>query len=133
MIVDQSEIDALLAEADGLAGEAATTLAVEEAPPPPPPVAPPPPPGSDVARILKLRVPVIVRLARRQMTVATIRGLSEGAIIEFEKCVEDELDLMINNRVIGYGACVKVGEHFGLRILRIVDLKQRIKSLGGDA
>src|SRR4051812_43500327 len=48
-------------------------------------------PGApEIARILKVRVPVIVRLARRLLPIATIRTLSNGAILEFEKSVEDD-------------------------------------------
>ena len=38
---------------------------------------------------------------------------------------------MVNNKTIGIGVAVKVGENFGLRITRIGDLKQVIQSLGG--
>ena len=66
------------------------------------------------------------------MPSSAVRDLSVGAIIEFEKSVEDRLDLMINNRLVGHGSCVKVGENFGLRVMEIVDLAQRIRSMGGD-
>ena len=84
-----------------------------------------------LARILKVRVPVIAQLARRPMSVAIIRDLSVGAILEFEKSVDEELDLLISDRLIGQGHCVKVGEKFGLRITHICDKAERIRSLGG--
>ena len=40
------------------------------------------------------------------------------------------LKLLINNKVIGQGETVKVGENFGLRITHIGDVKSVIKSLG---
>ena len=40
----------------------------------------------------------------------------KAAIIEFEKSSDEPLELMINNKVIGLGETVKVGENFGLRI-----------------
>jgi flagellar motor switch protein FliN len=131
MIVDQSEIDALLAEADGLAASAG-----ELAQPPPPPRALPAPASRipadpQLARLLKLHVPVIVQLARRRMPIGSVLTLSVGAIIEFEKSVEDHLDLLINNHAVGRGQCVKVGENFGLRITEICGKAQRIRSLRG--
>ncbi|HPM22460.1 MAG TPA: FliM/FliN family flagellar motor switch protein [Phycisphaerae bacterium] len=136
MIIDQSEIDSLLEEASGLAAEAADTTTMAPAPPAPPP-APTPctfkmPTDPNVRRLLRLRVPVIVQLASRPMPISNVRDLSVGAIIEFEKSVEDPLDLLINNRLIGQGQCVKVGENFGLRVTRICDTAQRIRSMGGD-
>jgi hypothetical protein len=45
---------------------------------------------------------------------------------------DEPLELLINNKVIGVGETVKVGENFGLRITQIGDLKQVIKSLGSE-
>jgi len=81
-------------------------------------------------RILRLRVPVIVRLAYRSMPVKAIRALAPGSIIEFEKSVEEDLELLINNHPIGRGVCVKVGEYFGVRLTAIEDRAQRIRSMG---
>ena len=87
----------------------------------------------EVLRILKIGVPVIVQLAGRLMPISIIRNFAPGAIIEFEKSVEDDLTLLANNRVIGSGTCIKVGENFGLRITKIQNTAQRIKSLGPQA
>jgi len=127
--VSQAEIDALLVDATSFAAEAAEELAQPE-PPPPAPDLPPLSAGQQLARILSVRVPVIVQLARRAMPVGAIRDFSVGAIIEFEKPVEEQLDLVISNRLIGHGICVKVGENFGLRVTQICDRVQRVRSLG---
>ncbi len=54
-----------------------------------------------------------------------------NAIAEFNKLGDSELDLMINNRVIGQGSAVKVGENFGLRVQSIGRVGDRIRSMGG--
>lgn len=69
--------------------------------------------------ILRLEVPVIVRLGERSMTLREVMALVPGAIIEIPKLADDELDLMINNERIGIGTAVKVGENFGLRITAV--------------
>ncbi len=118
----QEEIDTLLASPDDLP---------EPEPPPPPP--PPPaqlPRDPALARILRLKVPVIVQLATRRMAVSTIRDLSIGAIIEFEKAVTEPLDLLINRHLIGRGVTVKIGENFGLRLSEICDKAERVRSMG---
>ncbi len=131
MIVDQAEIDALLAEAQGLAAEAADERASPKAPPPPPPPrAPLQTDDARLQRLLLIRVPVIVQLAARPMPISEVCALSVGAIIEFDKNVEEPLDLLVNDRPIGRGVCVKVGEYFGLRVTEICDRADRIRSLG---
>jgi flagellar motor switch protein FliN/FliY len=136
MIVDQDEIESLLAQADTLATEAKTELpdsqsvgATEAAPvllrPTTSPDATP-----EVARILKIRVPLIVQLATRRMSIESVRKLSLGMIIEFNKSVDEPLELLINNHPVGFGDAVRVNERFGVRISQIRDAAARIKSMG---
>ena len=84
----------------------------------------------DVRRVLRLEVPVIVRLADRKLLLSEVIRLGVGAIIEFTKSSAEPLELLINNKVIGCGETVKVGENFGLRITQIGDVKQVIRALG---
>jgi len=84
---------------------------------------------SKLQHILALRVPVIVRLGERHLTVKDISELMPGAIIELPKHAEEELDLMVNNRRIGKGTAVKVGENFGIQISQIGDKAQRASAV----
>jgi len=87
----------------------------------------------NVETLLKLEVPVTVRLAERKMPLAEVVNLVQGAIIELPKNAEDELDLMIGNKQVGFGTAVKVGENFGLRITYIGDVRERLEALAsGD-
>jgi flagellar motor switch protein FliN/FliY len=85
----------------------------------------------DLKRILRLQVPVIVKLGERKLTLAEVMRLGVGAIIECSKSSEEPLELLINNKPIGVGETVKVGENFGLKITQIGDVRQIIRSLGG--
>ncbi|MFN0011158.1 MAG: FliM/FliN family flagellar motor switch protein [Phycisphaerales bacterium] len=91
--------------------------------------------SADLRAILRLEVPVIVLLGTRSMRLGDVTGLAAGAIIEIPKNAEDELELCVNNKVVGLGKAVKVGENFGIRITFIGDVRKRIEALagGGDA
>ena len=97
-----------------------------------PPPAAAAPTAASLQRILQLQVPVIVKLAERRLMLSEVMRLGTGAIIEFVKSSDEPLQLLINNKPIGVGEAVKVGENFGLRITQIGDVKQIIKSLGGE-
>lgn len=131
-IVDQGQIDALLAAArEEAAAEAEAVGSAGAAGPTP--VEPLPIGGSvppHVARLLRIRVPLIVQLARQALAVSQIRKLSSGTILEFERDVDRPCDLLVNNRPIGVGEVVRVGENFGLRVTEIRDAAARIRSLG---
>ena len=87
------------------------------------------PRSEDPKRILRLEVPVIVTLAERTMALSEILSLSPGSIVEFDKPSDEMLDLMINNRCVGRGQAVKVGENFGLRVTVVGTVKNRIEAL----
>jgi flagellar motor switch protein FliN len=89
-------------------------------------------PTHNLSQILKLEVPIVVRLGERSLDVEAVLKLVPGAIIELPKNAESELDLLVNNKVIGCGVAVKVGENFGLRITFLGNLAARIQALGPE-
>ena len=137
--LDQSEVDAMLAEAELLANEVSGEPAAEPAalamqePPPAPQSAKPLPKNlpPELRRILQIEVPVIVQLADRQMTMKEVLSFNVGSVIEFENRFDAELKLVVTNCQIGLGHAVKVGENFGLRVTRIGTIYDTIMALGG--
>ncbi|MEE9294721.1 MAG: FliM/FliN family flagellar motor C-terminal domain-containing protein [Phycisphaerae bacterium] len=140
-ILDQSEVDALLAAAadpapstavPGAAGSAAADSSQREQEPAhvlPPDLRLTATP-SQRNRIDPVQVSVIVRLAERDMSVDQILGLSVGTIIEFEKPADEELDLVVSNVTIGAGNAVKCGENFGLRVIKVEPWSLHIIAMG---
>jgi flagellar motor switch protein FliN/FliY len=84
-----------------------------------------------IQAVMRLEVPVIVQIARRRMSVEDVLALAPGSIIELPKSVEEDLEILVNNKPIGTGRAVKVGENFGVRVSFIGDLRQRVAALGG--
>ena len=81
-------------------------------------------------RLLRMEVPVIVKLADRKLSLQEVMRFGPGAIIEFFKPNDQPLELLVNNKTIAIGETVKVGENFGIRITQIGDVKQIIESMG---
>jgi flagellar motor switch protein FliN/FliY len=88
--------------------------------------------ADSVNRILNIEVPIIVQLSERTMPLTEILNLTTGSIIEFDKPADSELELRVNNKCIGTGQAVKVGENFGLRVVRIGSLRERIQAMGAQ-
>jgi flagellar motor switch protein FliN/FliY len=87
--------------------------------------------ATDLSTILKLHVPVIVQIGRRTTDLNAILALGPGAILELNKPADAELELLVNNKAVGTGLAVKVGENFGLRIESIGSAKDRVAALAG--
>jgi flagellar motor switch protein FliN len=73
----------------------------------------------NLEKILGLELPVIVVLAEKTCTLEEILALSEGSVVVFKKHNSEPLDILINNRKIGAGKTIKIGEHFGVHIREV--------------
>lgn len=81
-------------------------------------------------RVLKLEVPIVVLIGQRRTTVAESLMLAPGVIIEIPKSVDDDLELLVNNKVVATGKAVKVGENFGIQLNYVGDLRERVRAMG---
>jgi flagellar motor switch protein FliN/FliY len=84
----------------------------------------------DAATLMKLRVPVIVRLGHRAMKLDDVISLGPGAIIELPQQADSPLDLMVANKVIGQGVAVKIGENFGIKMTALGSPRELASALG---
>lgn len=85
--------------------------------------------AADLRSILKLEVPVLVLIGDRMMAMQDVINLSPGAIIELPKPADEELNVLVNNKPIGFGRAVKVGESFGVRMTYVGDVARRLRAL----
>lgn len=86
--------------------------------------------SSRVQSILTLEVPLIVQIAERGMPVEDVMAMAPGTIIELPKSSDEDLEILVNNKAIGTGTAVKVGENFGVRVSYVGDVTQRIAAMG---
>jgi len=75
--------------------------------------------------LLRIRLPVVVTLARKRQACGQIVELGPGSIIQFEKSCEEMLDLDIGGRHLATGEAVKVGDKFGIRVNSMVLPEER--------
>ncbi len=85
---------------------------------------------ANLDRVLKIKIPVTVVLAERQMTIEEVQNLSPGSVIEFERHYQQHLELYVNNKPVARGETVTVREKFGLRVREVGTLQETIRSLG---
>lgn len=83
----------------------------------------------NIEKILNLELPVIVVLAEKAMSVEDVLALNEGSVIVFKKHNSESLDILINNRKIGAGKTIKIGERFGVHIREIGTPQEIVEKL----
>jgi flagellar motor switch protein FliN/FliY len=82
-----------------------------------------------IRHLMKLPVPIIVKLAEKRIQLGQLLGLGPGAIVTFEKSCEGLLDLCVNNSVYCRGEAVKIGEKFGLKVNEFASIEERREAL----
>ena len=86
---------------------------------------------TDLQTLMKLKVPLIVTVGSRRINVETVLGLGPGSILELNKDAEEPLEILINNKQVGIGESIKVGENFGVRIREIQPPGERVEAMAG--
>jgi flagellar motor switch protein FliN len=70
--------------------------------------------------LMDLTFPVSIELGRTSMTVQEILRLSRGSVIQLERLAGEPIDIYVGDRRFAEGEVVVLGEHFGVRISRLV-------------
>ena len=80
--------------------------------------------------LLDIKLHVTFEVGRSKMLISDLLTLGQGSVIELHRLVGDELDLLVNGKLIAKGEVVVVNEKFGCKITDIVSPEDRIKHLG---
>lgn len=76
------------------------------------------PGGFDV--LMDVSMPVAIEIGRANMTVHEILHLAIGSVIQLDRIVGEPVDIYVSDRRFAQGEVVVVGEHFGVRITRVL-------------
>ncbi|HZF68977.1 MAG TPA: flagellar motor switch protein FliN [Gemmatirosa sp.] len=69
-----------------------------------------------------LTLPVSIELGRTRMTVQEILRLGRGAVIQLDRLAGEPIDIYVGDRKFAEGEVVVLGEHFGVRITRLLTI-----------
>ena len=87
--------------------------------------------ATDLDTILKLKVPLIATVGAQRVSLDTVLGFGPGSIVELNKPADEPLEILINNKQVGTGEAIKVGENFGVRITGMLPAQERVAAMGG--
>jgi flagellar motor switch protein FliN len=73
--------------------------------------------------LLDLTLPVSIELGRTSMTVQDVLRLGRGSVIQLDRMAGEPIDVFVGDRRFAEGEVVVLGEHFGVRITRILAKK----------
>lgn len=73
-----------------------------------------------ISMLLDLTLPVSIELGRTSMMVQEILRLGRGSVIQLDRLAGEPIDIFVGERRFAEGEVVVLGEHFGVRITRIL-------------
>jgi flagellar motor switch protein FliN/FliY len=79
--------------------------------------------------LMDVRVRFTSELGRTNMHIKDVLLLGEGSIVELDKVVGDEVDLMVNDSPFGRGRLVVIDEFLGVQITHIYDPLARFRGI----
>lgn len=83
--------------------------------------------------VLRIRVPLVVVLARQSMRIDQVTKLVPGVLIQFEKTYDSPMTVEVGDQAIAEGDVVKTGDKFGIRIGNILKPAERFQKITGPA
>ncbi|HBF6020995.1 TPA: FliM/FliN family flagellar motor switch protein [Clostridioides difficile] len=84
---------------------------------------------NNIQRILDLKLELSVVIGRTKMSLRDILSLHKGSLIELDTLVDQDVEILIDNKVLAYGKVVVVDLNFGVKITSIVSEEDMVKSL----
>ena len=85
--------------------------------------------NKNLARVLDIELNVSVILGRTKMALKDIFELGTGSLIELDTFENQEVEIYVNGRKIGYGQIVVIDQNFGVRITNILGEDELVKTL----
>jgi flagellar motor switch protein FliN len=73
-----------------------------------------------LAMLMDLTLPVSIELGRTSMTVQEVLRLGRGSVVQLDRLAGEPIDIYVGDRRFAEGEVVVLGEHFGIRITRII-------------
>lgn len=79
--------------------------------------------------ILDLPLQLTVELGHTKMLIKDLLRLNQGAIIELTRPIDEPLEIMVNNKLVGRGEVVVVNDKFGVKLTDIMSPAERVEQL----
>jgi flagellar motor switch protein FliN/FliY len=70
--------------------------------------------------MLDVSVSLSLEVGRTTMTIRRLLQLAEGTVVELDRPAGDQLDVLVNGRIVAHGEVVMVNDRYGVRFTEAV-------------
>lgn len=83
----------------------------------------------NLAALLDIDLPLVVRFARTELTLRALTMLGPGSMVDMGRSPDDPVQLLVGSQVIAEGEVVVVGGNYGVRITSLVSPAERLRAM----
>ncbi|WP_024621246.1 FliM/FliN family flagellar motor switch protein [Metaclostridioides mangenotii] len=84
--------------------------------------------NENLSRILDVNLELSVIIGRTKMKLKEILSLQKGSLMELDALVDQDVEILIDDKVLAYGKVVVVDLNFGVKITSIVEGDELVKT-----
>ena len=87
--------------------------------------------GVDLKLLLELPLTMTFEVGRAKMSISNLLSLGQGSVLDLHRLVGEELDILVNGKLIAQGEVVISNEKFCAKITNVIPPEERVKKMAG--
>ena len=87
--------------------------------------------GVDLKLLLELPLTMTFEVGRAKMSISNLLSLGQGSVLDLHRLVGEDLDILVNGKLIAQGEVVISNEKFCAKITNVIAPEERVKKMAG--
>ena len=87
--------------------------------------------GVDLKLLLEMPLTMTFEVGRAKMSISNLLSLGQGSVLDLHRLVGEDLDILVNGKLIAQGEVVISNEKFCAKINNVITPEERVKKMGG--
>ena len=87
--------------------------------------------GVDLKLLLDMPLTMTFEVGRAKMSISNLLSLGQGSVLDLHRLVGEDLDILVNGKLIAQGEVVISNEKFCAKITNVIAPEERVKKMSG--
>jgi len=87
--------------------------------------------GVDLKLLLEMPLTMTFEVGRAKMSISNLLSLGQGSVLDLHRLVGEDLDILVNGKLIAQGEVVISNEKFCAKITNVIPPEERVKKMSG--
>ena len=87
--------------------------------------------GVDLKLLLDMPLTMTFEVGRAKMSISNLLSLGQGSVLDLHRLVGEDLDILVNGKLIAQGEVVISNEKFCAKITNVITPEDRVKKMAG--